>query len=431
VSRIAVVGTGYVGLTTAACFADLGNEVHGLDIDEDRIETLSGAEMPFYEPGLGELVQRNVESGRLQFTSSYVDAIPNSEYIFIAVGTPMGESGHADLNEIRAAAADIAHHLSGRTVIVNKSTVPIGTGDIVAEIVGNIRNQTDTQFAVVSNPEFLREGSAVHDFMQPDRIVLGCHDREAAMEVAELYKPLSAPVLITTLYAAEMIKYASNAFLATKISFINEIARVCEKLDADVKVVAEGMGLDSRIGPAFLEAGTGYGGSCFPKDVLALARMLEAVGGHPQLLHAVMDVNRAQPGLLVDKVHDVLGGLRNQTIGLLGLSFKANTDDMREAPSLAVVAALQRRGATIRAYDPAAMTAARPLMPKVMMESDAYAVAQNADALIVITDWNEFRQLDLARIKQVMRRPVIVDGRNLYEPDQVRALGFVYIGVGR
>jgi UDPglucose 6-dehydrogenase len=431
VSRIAVVGTGYVGLTAAACLADLGNDVQGVDIDEDRIAILRGAEMPFFEPGLGELVQRNAESGRLQFTSSYADAIPASEYVFIAVGTPMDESGRADLNAIRAAAISIANHLSGRTVIVNKSTVPIGTGDIVAEIIGDSRHHNNAEFAVVSNPEFLREGSAVHDFMQPDRIVLGAHDREAAMEVAELYKPLDAPVLITTLYAAEMIKYASNAFLATKISFINEIARVCEKLDADVQVVAEGMGLDSRIGPAFLAAGTGYGGSCFPKDVLALARMLEQIGAHPQLLHAVMDVNRAQPGLLVDKVHDVLGGLRNQTIGLLGLSFKANTDDMREAPSLAVVAALERRGATIRAYDPAAMEAARLLMPRVVMERDAYAVAKDADALIIITDWNEFRQLDLVRIKQTMRRPVIIDGRNLYEPDQLRALGFVYIGVGR
>ncbi len=430
-SRIAIVGTGYVGLTAAACLADLGNDVHGVDIDEDRIATLQGAEMPFYEPGLAELVQRNAESGRLQFTSSYADAIPEADYVFIAVGTPRDDSGDADLREIRAAAAGIADHLSGKTVIVNKSTVPIGTGDIVAEIVEEIRHPSDVEFSVVANPEFLREGSAVHDFMEPDRIVLGAHDREAAMEVAELYKPLGAPVLITTLYAAEMIKYASNAFLATKISFINEIARVCEKLDADVKVVAEGMGLDSRIGAAFLEAGTGYGGSCFPKDVLALAGMLEHIGAHPQLLHAVMDVNRAQPVLLVEKVHDVLGTLRNQTVGLLGLSFKPNTDDMREAPSRAVVAALQRRGALIRAYDPAAMEAARALMPRVVMESDAYAVAKGADALILMTEWNEFRQLDFARIKEVMRRPVIIDGRNLYEPDQLQALGFVYKGVGR
>jgi UDPglucose 6-dehydrogenase len=431
VSRIAVVGTGYVGLTTAACFADLGNEVHGVDIDEDRIAQLAGSEMPFYEPGLGELLQRNVESGRLQFTSSYAEVIPTSEYVFIAVGTPAGESGRADLNEIRAAATSMADHLDGQTVIVNKSTVPIGTGDIVADIVRGSRPPRDAQFAVVANPEFLREGSAVRDFMQPDRIVLGAHDGDAATKVAELYKPLNAPVLITTLYAAEMIKYASNAFLATKISFINEIARVCEKLDADVRVVAEGMGMDSRIGPAFLEAGTGYGGSCFPKDVLALAGMLEQIGAHPQLLHAVMDVNRAQPGLLVEKVHDVLGTLRHQTIGLLGLSFKPNTDDMREAPSLALVAALERRGARIRAYDPAAMEVARPLMPRVVMAQDAYAVAQDADALIIVTDWNEFRQLDLGRIKQTMRRPVIIDGRNLYEPDQLRALGYVYKGVGR
>ncbi|MGH7722388.1 MAG: UDP-glucose dehydrogenase family protein, partial [Candidatus Dormibacteria bacterium] len=379
----------------------------------------------------GELVARNVQSGRLRFTASYDEAIPDAEFVFIAVGTPMDGSGQADLNEIRTAAASLADHLSGRTVIVNKSTVPIGTGDIVAEIVGNSLHRRDVDFAVVSNPEFLREGSAVHDFMEPDRIVLGAHDHDAAMEVAALYKPLNAPVLVTTLYAAEMIKYASNAFLATKISFINEIARVCEKLDADVRVVAEGMGMDSRIGPAFLEAGTGYGGSCFPKDVLALARMLEHIGAHPQLLHAVMDVNSAQPGLLIEKVHDVLGTLRHQTIGLLGLSFKANTDDMREAPSLALVAALERRGAIIRAYDPAAMAIAQPLMPRVAMEADAYATADGADALIVVTDWNEFRQLDLGRIKESMRRPVIIDGRNLYDPDQLRAQGFVYKGVGR
>jgi UDPglucose 6-dehydrogenase len=431
VSRIAVVGTGYVGLTTAACLADLGNDVHGVDIDEARIATLRGAEMPFYEPGLGELVQRNMGGGRLHFTSSYADAVPEAEFVFIAVGTPTDGSGRTDLNEIRAAAASIADHLSGRTVIVNKSTVPIGTGDIVADIVSDTRQDHDATCAVVSNPEFLREGSAVHDFMQPDRIVLGAHDRDAATEVAELYKPLNAPVLITGLYAAEMIKYASNAFLATKISFINEIARVCDKLDADVRVVAEGMGMDRRIGPAFLEAGLGYGGSCFPKDVLELTRTLEEIDAHPQLLRAVMDVNRAQPGLLIDRVHDVLGTLRHQAIGLLGLSFKPNTDDMRAAPSLALVAALERRGATIRAYDPAAMAAARPLMPRVVMEQDAYAVAQDADALIIVTDWNEFRRLDLARIKEMMRRPVIIDGRNLYEPEQLRALGFVYKGVGR
>jgi UDPglucose 6-dehydrogenase len=430
-SRIAVVGTGYVGLTTAACLADLGNEVRGVDVDSNRVATLQSGEMPFYEPGLGELLRRNSATGRLRFTSSHADGVSSADFVFIAVGTPMDDSGRADLREIRTAAASIAENLTGHTVIVNKSTVPIGTGDIVAEIIDDVRNGGNASFSVVSNPEFLREGSAVHDFMTPDRIVLGAHQREAAAEVALLYKPLNAPVLITTLYAAEMIKYASNAFLATKISFINEIARVCEKLDADVRVVAEGMGMDSRIGPAFLEAGMGYGGSCFPKDLLALAGMLEQIGAHPQLLHAVMDVNRAQPQLLVEKVHDILGTLRNQTIGLLGLSFKANTDDMREAPSLALVAALRRRGATIRAFDPAAMAVAKPLMPDVVMEQDAYAVAQGADALIIVTDWNEFRHLDLERLKRTMRRPVVIDGRNLFEPEQLHRLGFVYKGVGR
>ena len=428
-SRVTVVGTGYVGLTTAACLADLGNDVCGLDIDDDRISMLRRGDLPFFEPGLQELVQRNAQGGRLGFTCDFAKAIPHADYVFIAVGTPMGESGAADLQHIRAAAASIAAHLGGSTIIVNKSTVPIGTGDAVAEIVAATGNGANT--AVVSNPEFLREGTAVHDFMAPDRIVLGAHDRNAAERVASLFKPLDAPVLITTLYTAEMIKYASNAFLATKISFINEIARVCEKLDADVKVVADGMGMDPRIGHAFLEAGTGYGGSCFPKDVLALARMLEEVGAHPQLLRAVMEVNSSQPSLLLDKVHDILGTLRGQTVGLLGLSFKPNTDDMREAPSLALVEQLERRGAMVRAYDPAAMHVAQPLMPRVRMEPDAYAVARDADALLIVTEWDEFRQLDLERIKQAMRRPVIVDGRNIYEPDQMHALGFVYKGVGR
>jgi UDPglucose 6-dehydrogenase len=432
VSRIVVVGTGYVGLTSAACFADLGNDVVGVDIDVDRVERLQALEVPFYEPGLVELLARNVAAGRLRFTTSYDDGISSAEFVFIAVSTPAGEGGDADLTNVRSAAASIAPRLAAGTVIVNKSTVPIGTGDVVSGIV--TANRTDPQptpFAVVSNPEFLREGSAIRDFMHPDRVVLGGHDDEATARVAELYKVLDCPVLITSLYTAEMIKYASNAFLATKISFINEVARICEKVDADISVVAEGMGMDQRIGSAFLSAGTGYGGSCFPKDVAALARQSEHIGAHPQLLHAVMDINRGQPLLLVEKIHDLLGTLRGQQIGVLGLSFKPDTDDMREAPSIMLIQALERRGAHVRAYDPAAMRTARRHMPNVTMTSDAYEAAEGADALIIVTEWNEFRQLDLLRIKPLMRRPVIIDGRNIYEPAEVRALGFVYRGVGR
>jgi UDPglucose 6-dehydrogenase len=429
-SRIAVIGTGYVGLTTAACFADLGNSVCGVDADATVVETLSRGEIPFYEPGLSEIVGRNAELGRLQFTGSPSDAIPDAEFVFLAVGTPMAENGEADLSQVCEAAATIGRHLQRSAVIVNKSTVPIGTGDIVGDIVRDSLSQ-HVAFGVVSNPEFLREGSAVYDFMHPDRVVIGSHDEASAGLVAELYKPLDAPALMTSLYAAEMIKYASNAFLATKISFINEIARICEKLDADVAVVAHGMGLDKRIGPSFLNAGLGYGGSCFPKDVLALARTSESIGAHPQLLKAVMDINDTQVTLLTEKLHDLVGPLRGLTIGILGLSFKPNTDDMREAPSLKLVERLLKKGAAVRAYDPAAMSRASRLMPGVAMEHDPYEVARGADALVVVTEWNEFRQLNLDKVKGMMTRPVIVDGRNIYDPNDMKRRGFVYRGVGR
>ena len=429
-SRIVVIGTGYVGLTTAACFADLGNEVCGVDIDAEVVRTLRRAKVPFYEPGLQEIVHRNVSGGRLHFTTSYEEAVPSAEFIFVAVGTPMGDTGGADLQYVRDAAVAVAKHLQGPCILINKSTVPIGTGDMVSDAVRD-NLERDIDFAVVSNPEFLREGSAIQDFMHPDRVVLGAHDPGAARKVAELYKPVDAPVLVTSLYTAEMIKYASNAFLATKISFINEIARVCEKLDADIKVVAQGMGMDRRIGHAFLDAGTGYGGSCFPKDVMALAHTSEQIGAHPQMLRAVMDINAGQPLLLVDKLHDILGTLRGQTIGVLGLSFKPNTDDMREAPSITVINALQKKGAHVKAYDPAAVPRAKRVLPDVRMQRDAYAVARGADALIVVTEWNEFRQLDMVKIKKLMKRPVLIDGRNIYEPEEMKALGFVYRGVGR
>jgi len=429
-SRVTVIGAGYVGLTTAACFADLGNDVCCVDIDSDVVARLRGGEVPMFEPGLEEMIERSAAKQRLRFTDSYAEAVPGAEFIFIAVGTPMGEQGEADLTHVREAAAAIARHLDGGAVIVNKSTVPIGTGDVVSEIIRDNLPQP-VPFAVVSNPEFLREGSAIFDFMNPDRVVLGAHRADDAQRVAELYKPLDAAILVTNLYTAEMIKYASNAFLATKISFVNEIARVCEKLDADVKVVAHGMGLDKRIGSAFLDAGIGFGGSCFPKDVLALAYTSQSIGAHPQMLNAVLDINNEQPVLLAGKLHEILGTLRDQMIGVLGLSFKPNTDDMREAPSLKLIKALLRRGAFVRAYDPAAMPKARRLLPDVEMKQDAYEAARDADALVVITEWNEFRQLDLQRLKSLMKRPVIIDGRNIYEPDELKAMGFVYKGVGR
>jgi UDPglucose 6-dehydrogenase len=430
VSRIAVIGTGYVGLTTAACFADLGNEVWGVDNDPAVVENLTRGQVPFYEPGLLEVVQRCSRVGRLHFTTCYADAVPEAEFIFLAVGTPMADSGEADLTHVRQAAASIGQHLGVPSVIVNKSTVPIGTGDVVSAIVReNLTQPID--FAVVSNPEFLREGSAVHDFMRPDRIVIGSHDEEGTRRVAELYKPLDAPMLVTNLYTAEMIKYASNAFLATKISFINEIARMCEKLEADVNIVSEGMGMDHRIGHAFLDAGLGYGGSCFPKDVLALARMSESIGAHPQMLKAVMDINSEQPALLIRKLEEIVGDLAGLTIGVLGLSFKPNTDDMREAPSLKLISELQEKGAGVMAYDPAARERASALVPGVGMKDTAYAAAEGADAVIIATEWNEFRQLDLRKVRRAMKRPVIIDGRNIYEPVEMRELGFTYKGVGR
>jgi UDPglucose 6-dehydrogenase len=429
-SKVAVIGAGYVGLTTAACLADLGNEVRVVDIDQRKIEQLQRGKVPFYEPGLGELVDRNVRAGRLHFTTSYVDAVPGAEYAIIAVSTPEGEGGEADLSYVEAAASSIADAMDGPLVVVNKSTVPPLTGDMVSRVLhtGNSHHAA----AVVSNPEFLREGSAIQDFMHPDRIVVGSHDREAAEKVAELYAPLHAPVLITpNIYTAEMVKYASNAFLATRISFINEIARISERVGADAKLVAEGMGLDRRIGPTFLDAGIGYGGSCFPKDVAALAAVAEGFDYHPQLLHAVMDINRDQRMLVIDKLREVLEELPGRIIGLLGLAFKPNTDDMREAPSVDIARVLLAAGSEVRAYDPAAMERSKILLPEVEHVKDAYAVASGADALVLITEWNEFRRLNMARVRQLMRRPVIVDGRNIYDPAAMKGLGFTYRGIGR
>ncbi len=427
---ICVIGVGYVGLVTAACFADLGNRVVGLDINEERIAGLKRGEMPIYEPGLKELVLRNMHAGRLTYTTSYEEALDGAEFVFIAVGTPSGVDGEADLQYVEASAKEVAQTMKNPLIIINKSTVPVGTGDWVADIVA--RNQPEPiPFWVVSCPEFLREGSAIADFMNPHRTVLGSLDAEAAEKVARLHLPLRAPIVITDLRTAEMIKYASNAFLATKISFINEIANICEALGADVKEVATGMGYDPRIGKYFLDAGLGYGGSCFPKDVLALAYMADEKGRHPQLLNAVMDINHDRTLAAMTHLRDMVGDLTGRTVGMLGLAFKPNTDDMRESPSLKLASALEAEGVSVRGYDPVALEAARPLLPTVEMFTNPYDMAAGCDALIVVTDWNEFKQLDLDEVRNLMNTPVILDGRNIYDPFKMKSLDFQYRGMGR
>jgi len=429
-AKISVVGTGYVGLVTGACFADLGNTVTCIDIDVAKIDNLKRGILPIFEPGLEEIVERNARAGRLRFTSSYEEGVPGADMVFIAVNTPSGSEGEADLKYTRAAAQSIAKHINRHTIIVNKSTVPIGTGDWVANIAAK-HIRPGASFAVVSNPEFLREGSAIADFMHPDRVVLGSTDRASAQRVAELYRPLSCPVLITDLRTAEMIKYASNAFLATKISFINEIASICEKLGADVKMVSQGMGLDKRIGSAFLEAGLGFGGSCFPKDVRALAHMAAINGCHPQLLRTVLEINRDARRAVIQKARDALGGLQDRTIGVLGLAFKPNTDDLREAPSLEIIHLLQSEGASVKAYDPVAAEGAQRANPELVLCQGPYEVAEGADCLILVTEWNEFKHLDMRRIKESMANPLLIDGRNIWDPAEMGALGFTYLGVGR
>ncbi len=428
--NICVIGTGYVGLVTGVCFADLGNTVTCVEIDLHKLDILRSGRTPIYEPGLLDLLDRNMRLGRLNFTDDYAKALSDATFIFITVGTPMGMDGAADLSQVEVAAHQIGLYLRHDAVIIDKSTVPVGTGDMVNRIIAeNVKS--DLAFSIVSNPEFLREGSAVSDFFNPDRIVLGSTERAAAQQVADLHAALGSEIIITDLRTAEMIKYASNAFLATRISFINEIAQICERLGADVKEVSRGMGVDKRIGPYFLDAGIGYGGSCFPKDVLALYHMAATAGCHPQLLQAVMDINADARHSFVQKVRDILGQLDGTLIGVLGLSFKPNTDDMREAPSVDIIKTLQAEGARVKAYDPVAMEVAGEVLPTVTYCATAYDVAKEADALLIITEWNEFKQLAFDRIKQYMRRPVILDGRNLYDPAEMNARGFIYRGVGR
>jgi UDPglucose 6-dehydrogenase len=429
--NIAVVGVGYVGLVTGTCFADLGNKVVALDISEEKIEKLNQGVMPIYEPGLAEVVKRNVGAGRLIFTTDYAKTLKDAEFVFICVGTPSGVDGEADLQYVRDAAETIAQKMDHELIIINKSTVPVGTGDWVAEIISDAQPEP-IPFSVVSCPEFLREGSALQDFMNPDRTVLGSLNIAAADKVAQLHLPLRAPIIVTDLRTAEMIKYASNAFLATKISFINEIANICEALGADVKEVAVGMGADKRIGSRFLDAGVGFGGSCFPKDVLALKHMATVQGKHPQLLEAVMDINAYQRKQVVLKLRELLGeDLTGKTVGLLGLAFKPNTDDMRDAPSITVTELLIEAGVTVRGYDPVSTEVARRVISGITFCGDPYEAARDADALVIMTEWNEFKQLDMIRVIDLMNQPIIIDGRNIYDPERMAEQGFTYRGFGR
>jgi UDPglucose 6-dehydrogenase len=413
--QICVVGVGYVGLVTGACFADLGNRVVALDVDEKRIANLNKGIMPIYEPGLEELVKRNVKAGRLTFTTSYADALKGAEFAFIAVGTPEGVDGAADLQYVEVAARSIAQTMTAPLIIINKSTVPIGTGDWVADIVKSAQPKP-IEFAVVSCPEFLREGSAIADFMAPHRNVIGSLDKDAANKVAQLHLPLRSPIVITDLRTAEMIKYASNAFLAAKISFINELADVCEAYGADVKEVAAGMGYDARIGRHFLDAGLGWGGSCFPKDVQALAHMAKKKGLNPRILNDVVDVNYDRRRAVPLQVEKLLGG---------------NLKGMRDAPSVDISNALIAAGAKVRGYDPVAREAAAPHMPAVEIMPDVYGMVKDCDALVVVTPWNEFKQIDLEKVKGLMKSPVIYDGRNIYDPERMKEMGFNYRAIGR
>ena len=429
--KICIVGTGYVGLVYGACFADHGNHVVCLDIDTAKIERLKRGEMPIYEPGLAEMVVRNASRGRLRFTTSYEEAFAEAEYAFICVNTPSGYEGEADMRSVRAAIGSLADVVTRPITIINKSTVPIGTGDWMSTLVAR-RIRPGVPFAIVSNPEFLREGNAIHDFENPDRIVIGSDDEDAARRVAKLYDFATCPIILTDMRSAEMIKYASNAFLATKISFINEIAAICEQLGADVAAVSRGMGLDERIGSKFLSAGLGWGGSCFPKDVRALTHMAEIHGCHPQLLRAVMEINRDQRRRVVKLLRDRLGSLQDATIGLLGLAFKPNTDDMREAASVQIAHLLQAEGAVVRAYDPVICNGkADAHLLDVELAPDPYELARAADALVLVTEWKEFRDMDRERIRALMRRPIFIDGRNMYKPIEMVEIGFDYASIGR
>ncbi len=427
---ISIIGTGYVGLVTGACFAELGNTVICADNNRRKISDLRKGIIPIYEPGLEELVKINIRKKRLNFTTNIKDAVNNSEVIFIAVGTPSLDNGEADLTGVENVARNIAMNLKGYRLIVEKSTVPVETGKWVKHTISTYIKH-NIKFDIASNPEFLREGQAINDFMHPDRIVIGVESKKARDILTSLYKPLNAPLVITDIKSAELIKHASNSFLATKISFINTISRICEKVGADVEEVAEGMGMDKRIGPSFLDAGIGYGGSCFPKDVDAFITIAEKLGCSFDLLKAVKEVNQQQKAFFLNKIKGLLWIIKDKTIGILGLSFKPNTDDIRNAPSIDIIQALQSEGAKIKVYDPSAMEKAAELLNKVKFCKDPYEVCRGSDCLLIVTEWDEFKELDFSKVKKMLRRPFIIDGRNIYEPERMAKLGFTYAGIGR
>lgn len=431
--HISIIGTGYVGLVTGACFAEFGVNVTCMDNDPGRIEKLEKGKVPFYEPGITELVAKGVREGRLSFTTDIAKAVEKALVIFIAVGTPPRGDGSADLSYVEEVGRGIARHMTDYKVIVTKSTVPVGTGEKLREVI-KATQPVPHRFDIVSNPEFLREGSAIEDFMRPNRVVLGADSEQAVAIMKDLYRPLyliETPFVVTDIPTAELIKYASNAFLATKISFINEIANLCELVGANVQHVAKGMGLDNRIGSKFLHAGPGFGGSCFPKDLAALIQTGERCGHPMQIAMATSRVNEAQRKRMTVKIREALGGLEGKTLGLLGLSFKPNTNDLREAPALAIGKELLAEGASVRAYDPEALEEACRILPQLQPCRDAYHAAEGADALIIMTEWNLFRSLDFDRLKAVMRRPLLLDLRNVYDPEKVTAAGFTHVSVGR
>ncbi len=432
--QLAMVGTGYVGLVSGACFSEFGVDVVCVDKDEAKIEQLSRGEVPIYEPGLDDLVAKSVGAGRLKFTTDLTAAVQQSDAVFIAVGTPSRRGdGHADLSYVYAAAEEIAAAMNGYTVVVTKSTVPVGTGHEVSRIIRNTR--PDAEFDIASNPEFLREGSAINDFMRPDRVVIGVESERATHVLRELYRPLfllETPIIFTTLETAELTKYAANTFLATKITFINEIADLCEKVGANVQDVARGIGLDGRIGGKFLHAGPGFGGSCFPKDTLALVQTARDAGSPMQIVETVVAVNEARKTGMVNKIEAAFGGsVAGKTIAVLGLTFKPNTDDLRDSPSLDIVPSLLGKGATVRAFDPQGMAEAKALLNGVVWCEDAYDAMSGGDAIVIITEWNEFRALDLARAKSLLNQPLLIDLRNIYDPAEMKQAGFVYISIGR
>lgn len=432
--RVAIIGTGYVGLVTGACFAEFGFQVTCVDTDASKIAALSDGRIPIFEPGLAALVQLGLQYGRLNFTTKAAEAVATADVVFIAVGTPSRRGdGEADVSFVISAAETIADHLSGYTVVATKSTAPVGTARRTAEVIR--RRRPDANFDIAANPEFLREGSAVEDFMRPDRVVIGVDSDRAREVLKRLYQPLyliETPIIFSGLETAELIKYAANAFLATKITFINQMADLCERLGGDVRLVAKAMGLDRRIGPKFLHPGPGYGGSCFPKDTLALTKFARDCGAPMELIETVVRVNDARKVAMVERIAAALGGnLIGKTLGVLGLTFKPNTDDMRESPALTILPQLQNLGLRLRCFDPAGMEAARAMMPDIVCVRDPYEAASNADGLVVLTEWNIFRALDLDRVKAALAQPVLIDLRNIYDPDKVRAKGFAYHSIGR